>query len=109
MYELTQNEFAKRCGIKRTTYVLMERGYGVARDNGISIVTAFPDVTLDWLFMGNPRGLTVQFAKDLAAQEGRGPAIDGAGQRLKMGTASRLEDRLDKILTEIEKLKPPAE
>jgi hypothetical protein len=37
----------------------------LSKEVAILIVKKFPDITLDWLYLGNPRGLTVKRQQEL--------------------------------------------
>jgi hypothetical protein len=51
-------------------YNLQERGQrDLSKDVAFKIVEKFPGCSLDWLWLGDDRGLTVGFAQRLAAAE----------------------------------------
>jgi DNA-binding XRE family transcriptional regulator len=65
-----QKKFAKLLGVSPNQYNLQERGQrDLSKDVAFKIVEKFPGCSLDWLWLGDDRGLTVGFAQRLAAAE----------------------------------------
>ena len=64
---LTQREFADRAGIAANTYNQYEAGVNYPKiDLAIEICTTF-DLTLDWIFRGDPSGLRYDLADAIRA------------------------------------------
>jgi hypothetical protein len=57
--------FAHRLGIERSRWNNLERGYPLSKDVALRIVQTWPDITLDWLFLGRTEGLTRRRAAEL--------------------------------------------
>lgn len=57
MLGLTQAQMAARCGIKTSTYGLLENGWPLARENALRIKRAVPGIDLDYLFEGETWGV----------------------------------------------------
>jgi transcriptional regulator with XRE-family HTH domain len=65
-----QKKFAKLLGVSPNQYNLQERGQrDLSKDVAFKIVERFPGCSLDWLWTGDYRGLTVDFAQRLDAAE----------------------------------------
>ncbi len=64
---LTQTDFAARAGLNPTTYNQYEKGrqYPQIR-NAIALREAY-DLTLDWIFCGDPSGLRYEMATAIKA------------------------------------------
>ena len=60
-----QSTFAARLGIEPKRWNNFERAMPLSKEVAILIVKKFPDITLDWLYLGNPRGLTVKRQQEL--------------------------------------------
>jgi hypothetical protein len=56
----SQTAFAARLGIEVQRWNNFERGSPLSKEVAILIVQTFPDVTLDWLFLGKTDGLTLK-------------------------------------------------
>ena len=68
---LTQAEFADRCGIARNTYNQYEMGKNTPKLLfAIDICDRF-GLTLDWIYRGDPSGLPYKVADDLRALRAR--------------------------------------
>lgn len=79
----SQTAFAARLGIDVKRWNNFERESPLSKEVAFLIVKKFPDVTLDWLFLGNEGGLPVRFQRELAEA---GKANTGAAGR-KAGAA----------------------
>lgn len=65
---LSQREFCARAGIGTTTYNNWERGLGRPElDKAMQLCDAY-QITLDWLYRGNPAGLPYHVAEILRAE-----------------------------------------
>jgi plasmid maintenance system antidote protein VapI len=60
-----QQAFANFLGVERGRWNNVECGAPLSKDMALRIVRKFPGVTLDWLFLGRPEGLTVEMAQML--------------------------------------------
>ena len=60
-----QQAFANFLGVDRGRWSNVECGAPLSKDMALRIVRKFPGVTLDWLFLGRPEGLTVEMARML--------------------------------------------
>ena len=60
-----QQAFANFLGVDRGRWNNVECGAPLSKDMALRIVRKFPGVTLDWLFLGRPEGLTVEMARML--------------------------------------------
>lgn len=71
-----QTAFAARLGIEVKRWNNFERGSPLSKEVAILIVQKFPDITLDWLFLGRSDGLTVKRQRELeqAGNSGITPA-----------------------------------
>jgi transcriptional regulator with XRE-family HTH domain len=62
---LKQSEFAKRAGIPINTYNQYEKAVSQPRlDYAYALCDTY-DITLDWIYNGDPSGLPYRLAKDL--------------------------------------------
>jgi hypothetical protein len=61
----SQMAFAVRLGIQANRWNNLERGFPLSKDVALKIVQTFPDITLDWLFLGRTEGLTQRRAREL--------------------------------------------
>ena len=67
VFGLAQNEFCVRAGIAQNTYNQYERGVRTpSLENAIALVKVY-DLTLDWLFLGDPSGLRYDTADAIKA------------------------------------------
>ncbi len=55
-----QTAFAARLGIEIKRWNNFERGMPLSKEVAILLVKKFPDVTLDWIYLGNENGLSVR-------------------------------------------------
>jgi hypothetical protein len=67
-----QTAFAARLDIEVRRWNNFERGSPLSKEVAFLIVKKFPDITLDWLWLGNPNGLTVKRQRELE-QAARSP------------------------------------
>ena len=61
-----QQKFANFLGVERNRWSNVECGAPLSKEMAVRIVRKFPGVTLDWLFLGRPEGLTVEMARALS-------------------------------------------
>ncbi len=61
----TVTEMEQRLGVGRERYRNAERGLGLGHALGIQIIRTFAGVSLDWLYLGDPRGLSLTMAERL--------------------------------------------
>ena len=61
-----QQAFAELLGIERGRWNNVECGAPLGKEMALRIVRKFPGVTLDWLFLGRPEGLTAEMARMLS-------------------------------------------
>ena len=61
-----QQAFANFLGIERGRWNNVECGAPLGKEMALRIVRKFPGVTLDWLFLGRPEGLTAEMARALS-------------------------------------------
>ena len=61
-----QQKFAELLGVERGRWNNTECGAPLSKEMAMRIVRKFPGVTLDWLFLGRPEGLTVEIARALS-------------------------------------------
>ena len=61
-----QHAFANSLGVERGRWSNVECGAPLSKDMALRIVRKFPGVTLDWLFLGSPEGLTAEMARALS-------------------------------------------
>jgi len=61
-----QQAFANFLGVDRGRWNNVECGAPLSKDMALRIVRKFPGVTLDWLFLGRPEGLTAEMARMLS-------------------------------------------
>jgi hypothetical protein len=57
--------FAARIGISMERWNNFERGGPLSKEVAILLVRSFPGITLDWLLLGDPSGLTLQRLREL--------------------------------------------
>lgn len=67
----SQTAFAARLGVETKRWNNFERGTPLSKEVAFLIVKKFPDVTLDWLWLGNEGGLPVRLQRELA-EAGKG-------------------------------------
>ena len=61
----TVTEMEQRLGVGRERYRNAERGLGLGHALGVQICRTFAGVSLDWLYLGDPRGLSLTMAERL--------------------------------------------
>ena len=61
-----QQKFAELLGVGRCRWNNIECGAPLSKEMALRIVRKFPGVTLDWLFLGSPEGLTAEMARALS-------------------------------------------
>jgi transcriptional regulator with XRE-family HTH domain len=61
-----QQAFANFLGVERRRWSNVECGAPLSKEMAVRIVRKFPGVTLDWLILGSPEGLTVEMARALS-------------------------------------------
>ena len=76
-----QQKFAELLGVDRGRWNNIECGAPLSKEMALRIVRKFPGVTLDWLFLGRPEGLTVEMAHALAAIDGASPSSSAPHRR----------------------------
>ena len=62
-----QQAFANFLGVDRGRWNNVECGAPLSKEMALRIVRKFPGVTLDWLFLGRPEGLTAEMARALSS------------------------------------------
>lgn len=62
----SQTAFAAQLGIETKRWNNFERATPLSKEVAFLIVKKFPDVTLDWLWLGIEGGLPVRFQRELA-------------------------------------------
>lgn len=73
----SQTAFAARLGVETKRWNNFERGSPLSKEVAFLIVKKFPNVTLDWLWLGRPDGMPTRFQREL---EEAGNAITPAGR-----------------------------
>jgi transcriptional regulator with XRE-family HTH domain len=86
-----QQKFAELLGVERGRWNNVECGAPLGKEMAVRIVRKFPGVTLDWLILGKPEGLTVEMAHALGGIEG-----NDAGTRRVVST-SQLQSAIRSI------------
>ena len=71
-----QLAFANFLGVERGRWSNVECGAPLGKEMAVRIVRKFPGVTLDWLILGSPEGLTVEMARMLLGSS-KGNDADG--------------------------------
>ena len=61
----SQTAFAAALGIEVKRWNNFERGLPLSKEVAFLLVNKFPDVTLDWLYLGNENGLSVRRQREL--------------------------------------------
>ena len=70
MLGLRPSDFAEFLGISKSALSNVERGgYPLSRDMAFQLVSKIDDLTLDYLYFGSYRGLTVEMAARLKSAE----------------------------------------
>jgi hypothetical protein len=77
-----QTAFAARLGVEVKRWNNFERGSPLSKEVAFLIVKKFPNVTLDWLWLGRSDGMPVRFQRELD-EAGNGTTL--AGTRSKTG------------------------
>lgn len=80
-----QTAFARRLGIEVRRWNNFERAAPLSKEVAFLIVKKFPDVTLDWLWLGIERGLPVRFQRELAEAAGNVKTSAAGRSRAKAG------------------------
>jgi hypothetical protein len=62
-----QTQFCIRLGIGIPRWNQIENGAPLSKEVAFILVKAFPGITLDWLYLGNPGGLPVSLHRELEA------------------------------------------
>jgi hypothetical protein len=78
-----QTAFAARLGIEPKRWNNFERAMPLSKEVAFLIVKKFPDVTLDWLWLGNEGGLPVRLQRELA--EAGKATTEAARSKAKVG------------------------
>jgi hypothetical protein len=73
-----QQAFANFLGVERGRWNNVECGAPLGKEMAVRIVRKFPGVTLDWLILGRPEGLTVEMAHALS-EPSEGNDAGGSG------------------------------
>ena len=73
-----QQAFANFLGVERGRWNNVECGAPLGKEMAVRIVRKFPGVTLDWLILGRPEGLTVEMARALS-EPSEGNDAGGSG------------------------------
>jgi transcriptional regulator with XRE-family HTH domain len=60
-----QTAFAARLGLSQSRWNNFERGLPLSKEVAFAIVRRFPDLTLDWLWLGRVDGLTLKRQREL--------------------------------------------
>lgn len=69
-----QEQFAKLLGIGHKSWASNETDARISINSALKVVQAFPDVTLDWIYLGRTNGMAFDVSRAL---EGRAePARD---------------------------------
>ena len=66
----SQTSFAGKLGIETKRWNNFERGTPLSKEVAFLLVQKFPDVTLDWLWLGIETGLPVRLQRELAEAVG---------------------------------------
>ncbi len=61
----SQTAFAARLGVETKRWNNFERSSPLSKEVAFLIVRKFPNVTLDWLWLGRPDGMPVRFQREL--------------------------------------------
>lgn len=64
-----QEDFAKRFGIGDSAWSNFEIDRRPGLDNALNIVRQLPQLSLDWIYRGDPRGIQVDVLRALEAAE----------------------------------------
>ena len=76
-----QQKFAELLSVGRGRWNNIECGAPLSKEMAVRIVRKFPGVTLDWLFLGRPEGLTVKIARALS-EPAKGNGAGGDSPRV---------------------------
>ena len=63
----SQTAFASRLGIETKRWNNFERGSPLSKEVAFLIIQKFPNFTLDWLWLGNSRGMPERLQRELEA------------------------------------------
>lgn len=72
-----QADFAESLGVGGTAWSNYEVDRRPGLDTGIKIINAFPELTLDWLYLGNARGIAFDVLQALRSAK---PTTERAGR-----------------------------
>jgi hypothetical protein len=61
----SQTAFAARLNVEVKRWNNFERGMPLSKEVAFTIVRKFPNVTLDWLWLGRADGMPVRFQREL--------------------------------------------
>jgi hypothetical protein len=91
-----QSDFAKRLGIPFKRWSNYERGYPVPRETAFLIVSAFPGMSVEWIWWGWDGNLSKEFKAKIATAEAHQEeiaaaqrAVDQAAEKLRLVAAKR--------------------
>jgi len=87
---LTQNAFEQKCGLSHTN--LREKKQGPTTAYLMQILTAFPDLSMDWLF----RGTGSMTLREFSQPKGTPSVSIGTIQTVNIGNWAELVDLLNK-------------
>lgn len=65
---LSQEEFATSLGVGHKSWASNEASERISINSALKVVTAFPDITLDWIYLGRTKGMAFDVSRAL---EGR--------------------------------------
>lgn len=65
----TQEGFAAQLGLGSRRWSNFENGHPLSKEVALKIVSVFPSITLDWLWLGRTSGMTHAMAEELARAE----------------------------------------
>lgn len=65
---MNQEQFASELGIGHKSWASNEAGERISINSALKVVEAFPDITLDWIYLGRTSGMAFDVSRTL---EGR--------------------------------------
>lgn len=65
----SQTRFVAMLNIEHSRWSNLERGFPLARDMAIKLVQAVPGLSLDWLYLGRPDGMSSVLQRELLEAE----------------------------------------
>lgn len=80
----SQTAFSARIGIDPKRWNNFERGMPLSKEVAILLVKKFPDVTLDWIYLGNENGLSVRRQREFA-EAGKATTATPARSKARSG------------------------